>query len=551
VSDWDERHEKPQRDPTEGVRIIGADEAAEAFERGDVRRRLSEDEPRFGDRPPQPSADGPRPALRFPLGSSDDPASFERPATVPVQPRTEAPELSHWSGSAVEEVPNMNRRDPRHRDDRDDGGWGSYGDPEPRWREDEPVEPATQAHPDGWAPPDPGQGRAPAPPPGYDDYDEPVVAPPGRSVFGDVPEDPAGYDDYGDAPGVPGAAGVGPGPGAPAPVGPDVADGYGDQYAAAETYDDYDDYGEYYEGEPGYAGPPEGAPVRGEIRQSSRVRRRNAPKGGDRDMRTAVGVGVAFAAVALGLLAFGGPIGGMVLVVPIVTYASYEFFVAVHRAGFQPLLPVGVAATAGAVIVAYNYGEQAVPLVLVLTAVVSFVWYLINAGGDRPAANIGVTLLGVVWIGVFGSFAGLLLSVPTHGVAFLLAAVIPTVAYDVGGLFVGRSAGSRALSSASPNKTIEGLAGGMFLAVVAGVVFAMVEVTPFAGMGDGLKIGLVAALAAPIGDLSESLLKRDLDLKDMGSILPGHGGLLDRFDALLFVLPAIWYLARLSDFFVT
>ena len=60
MSDWDERHEKPQRDPTEGVRIIGADEAAEALERGDVRRRLSEDEPRFGDRPPQPSADGHR-----------------------------------------------------------------------------------------------------------------------------------------------------------------------------------------------------------------------------------------------------------------------------------------------------------------------------------------------------------------------------------------------------------------------------------------------------------------------------------------------------------
>jgi phosphatidate cytidylyltransferase len=189
-------------------------------------------------------------------------------------------------------------------------------------------------------------------------------------------------------------------------------------------------------------------------------------------------------------------------------------------------------------------------MVLVLTAAVCFLWYLVNAGGDRPVANIGVTLLGVVWIGMFGSFAGLLLSVPTHGVAFLLAAVIPTVAYDVGGLFVGRSAGSRALSPASPNKTIEGLAGGMFLAVVAGVVFALVEVTPFGGMGEGLKLGLVAALAAPIGDLSESLIKRDLDIKDMGSILPGHGGLLDRFDALLFVLPAIWYLSRISDFFI-
>ncbi|HEY8525133.1 MAG TPA: phosphatidate cytidylyltransferase [Acidimicrobiales bacterium] len=543
MSDWDERHEKPQRDPTEGVRIIGADEAAEALERGDVRRRLSEDEPRFGDRPPQPPVDGPRPALRFPL-TNDDPASFERPATQPVQPRTQAPELSHWAGSAAEEVPNMSRRDPR---DPDDGAWSPYGEPEPRWRDDEPVEPATRT----WAPPEPG-------PVGYDD---PVDAPAGRSVFADVPDDPGAYDDYDDDPyGAPAGDGYGaayddgvavppPPPPGPVPgpgrgVDPEV-DPYDDEYG-------YDD--EYYEADPGYAdvpGDPGGPPVAGDVRQSARARRRAGGRGSDRDMRSAVGVGVLFAAVALALFAFAGPLGGMVVAVPVITYASYEFFVAVHRAGFQPLLPVGVAATAASVIVAYNYGEQAIPLVLVLTAAVCFLWYLVNAGGDRPAANIGVTLLGVVWIGVFGSFAGLLLSVPTHGVAFLLAAVIPTVAYDIGGLFVGRSAGSRALSSASPNKTIEGLAGGMFLAVVAGVVFAMVEVTPFAGMGDGLKVGLVAALAAPIGDLAESLIKRDLDVKDMGSILPGHGGLLDRFDAMLFVLPAIWYLSRLSDFFLT
>jgi len=135
-------------------------------------------------------------------------------------------------------------------------------------------------------------------------------------------------------------------------------------------------------------------------------------------------------------------------------------------------------------------------------------------------------------------------------VALLLAAVVPTIGYDVGALFVGRSAGSRPLSAASPNKTIEGLAGGMFLAVVAAVVFAVVGVTPFDSWSEGLKLGLLVALVAPMGDLAESLVKRDLGIKDMGSILPGHGGLLDRFDALLFVLPAVWYLARVSDFFI-
>ena len=117
-------------------------------------------------------------------------------------------------------------------------------------------------------------------------------------------------------------------------------------------------------------------------------------------------------------------------------------------------------------------------------------------------------------------------------------------------LFVGRSAGSRPLSAASPNKTIEGLAGGMLLAVVAAVVFALVGVHPFDQWQEGLKLGILVALVAPLGDLAESLIKRDLGIKDMGSVLPGHGGVLDRFDALLFVLPAVWYLARVSDFFL-
>jgi phosphatidate cytidylyltransferase len=92
----------------------------------------------------------------------------------------------------------------------------------------------------------------------------------------------------------------------------------------------------------------------------------------------------------------------------------------------------------------------------------------------------------------------------------------------------------------------------MLLAVVAGVLLAVVGggVHPFDSLGEGLKVGLVVALVAPIGDLSESLVKRDLGIKDMSSVLPGHGGMLDRFDAVLFVLPAIWYLARISDFFV-
>ena len=69
-------------------------------------------------------------------------------------------------------------------------------------------------------------------------------------------------------------------------------------------------------------------------------------------------------------------------------------------------------------------------------------------------------------------------------------------------------------------------------------------------LGDGLALGLTVAVMAPLGDLCQSMIKRDLGVKDMGSVLPGHGGLTDRFDALLFVLPAVYYIAKLSDFFV-
>ncbi len=548
MTDWDDRREKRHRDPSEGVRLLGADEAAEAMEREDIRHRLGEDEPRFGDRPASPPAEGPRPALRFPLGSYDDPNTIERPPVVPVERRAAAPELSHWAGSAAEEVPHMNRRDPRQGDD----SWGF--DADPRWREDPPSPGSTRAQPPvadpgrgrgapdagGW--PDPvSSGRsAPPGPPG------PMNPPQGAPVSFDEGIDPAPGRSVFDAP----PAAPGPVRGEPGYSDAGYADeDYSDEYEAG--YDDaYDDvYGDEVYDEPTAADrAPQGGRVAARVRAPGRSTRRPP----DRDLRTAALVGVGVLAIALGLFKVLGPLGGMLVAVPILAYAAYEFFVAVNTAGFEAPMPVGVAASAGLAIAAYNYGEGAFPLVLVLAVAVSFLWYLVGAGGERPVANIGVTLLGIGWIGLFGAFAGLLLSDPAgdNGVALLLAAVIPTIAYDVGALFVGRSAGSRPLSAASPNKTIEGLAGGMLLAVVAAVVFALVGVHPFDQWQEGLKLGILVALVAPLGDLAESLIKRDLGIKDMGSVLPGHGGVLDRFDALLFVLPAVWYLARVSDFFL-
>jgi phosphatidate cytidylyltransferase len=138
----------------------------------------------------------------------------------------------------------------------------------------------------------------------------------------------------------------------------------------------------------------------------------------------------------------------------------------------------------------------------------------------------------------------------TPGQGILFAAIIGTVGYDVGGLFIGRNAGRQPLSAASPNKTVEGLAGGCIVAFVVVILLGVsVGMGPIDDFGEAALVGLIVAIAAPLGDLCQSLIKRDLGVKDMGTILPGHGGLLDRFDGLLFVLPAVWLLAVNQKFF--
>jgi phosphatidate cytidylyltransferase len=134
-----------------------------------------------------------------------------------------------------------------------------------------------------------------------------------------------------------------------------------------------------------------------------------------------------------------------------------------------------------------------------------------------------------------------------NGVGLVLGMAICAVGYDLFGYFVGSQFGrTRIAPDISPNKTLEGLLAGMSAAIVLGVVVSGVfKLTPWDGkVSYGLGLGVIVAIMAPLGDLCESLIKRDLGLKDLGSILPGHGGVLDRFDAMLFCLPAVYYLAR-------
>jgi len=183
-------------------------------------------------------------------------------------------------------------------------------------------------------------------------------------------------------------------------------------------------------------------------------------------------------------------------------------------------------------------------MMIFLVTAFTMLWYLFEVMKARPVVNIALTLMVFAYIGCFGAFAGLFLAAP-DGVGYILGVVLCVIAYDIVGWFVGSSMGRTPLMPRiSPNKTMEGLLGGMAAAFVMAIfVTNVISGWDQGSLFDGVLLGIVIAVTAPLGDLVESMIKRDLGVKDLGTLLPGHGGLSDRFDALLFTLPAAYYVA--------
>ncbi len=268
-----------------------------------------------------------------------------------------------------------------------------------------------------------------------------------------------------------------------------------------------------------------------------------AAEPGERNIPVAIGVGLALAAVALAAFRLSGNLWALGLITVVAVLASVEVFDAMRRAGLHPATLLGITAAVSLPLATYSRGEAAFPLLLGLTVVFGALWYIVGADTHRPALNLGLTFLGIGWVGGLASFAALILLLP-DGKSMLVAAIIVTVASDTFALAGGKAFGSRPFHSASPNKTWEGTVVGFVAAVAAGAVVALLDISPFSiEFTDAVYLGIVGGLLAPLGDLTESMIKRDLGVKDMGQLLPGHGGVLDRLDGLLFVLPGTYYLA--------
>ena len=283
--------------------------------------------------------------------------------------------------------------------------------------------------------------------------------------------------------------------------------------------------------------------------------RRGAPRGprgsAGRDMPTAVTTGLILVAVFIGAVMWR-PAAVMIIVVAVLGLAAVEFFSKVTEKGYRPATFAGLLACVAAPLAAYWMGDAALPLVLALAFLATPIGFVGAPGVQSgPMPNVAITNMAVSWIGLLGSFAALILrqsvssGIPHHvGTDTIFMIVAAVVANDVGALFVGSAAGRTPLREwVSPNKSVEGLIGGALATVIVTALVSSQNGT-WNNMGEWLALAIVVSVMAPLGDLVESMFKRNLDVKDFGTIVAGHGGVLDRFDGFLFVLPAVYYLLQ-------
>ena len=213
-----------------------------------------------------------------------------------------------------------------------------------------------------------------------------------------------------------------------------------------------------------------------------------------------------------------------------------EFYTALSRAGRKPIALFGFVGIVGASLGAYFGSALWIPLAFVLVVTALLLFYAVVPGRSEPMSNLALTTIVMVWVGL-GSFTMLIAKADSYR-TLVVAVVVTVAAMDIAQYFFGRALGRHKLSPwVSPKKTVEGLVAGIIVAVTIG---ALLHFFPPFEMTSGLALGVAVAIFAPMGDLAMSAAKRSLGLKDMGSVLPGHGGFLDRIDGLLFVIPVAW-----------
>jgi len=272
---------------------------------------------------------------------------------------------------------------------------------------------------------------------------------------------------------------------------------------------------------------PEGSPEEAEPSKPSGLR-----------LPSRIVTGLLLAGLVFGTL-FTSRVAWFVVVSTAVLLAQHELYRAFTHRALRPAWKLGGAIGAALLASAFAGSSTALTFALSVSVAAALLWFLADPERSEVSERLSTTLFGVLYVPFLGAHFVLLRDLE-HGPAITIAVIGLTAFYDIAAFTTGSLAGRRPFApSVSPRKTIEGAAGAtVFIFVLALFVGPFIE--PFTA-ASAAALAAVVAVAAPLGDLAESLLKRDLGIKDMGGILPGHGGLLDRIDALLYVAaPAYW-----------
>ena len=264
-----------------------------------------------------------------------------------------------------------------------------------------------------------------------------------------------------------------------------------------------------------------------------------------RNLPVAIGVGVVLGGLALLTL--------LTVKATFLIYMGVALLIGLHELSVAlktrdinvPLVPVALGGAA-MLTAAYWAAGGAVAAAFALT-VLGILIYRMFGGTDGYVKDVTAGVFATAYLGLLGGCVAAMLAPPDGGKRVLIFIVL-AICSDIGGYFAGITltpftGGHKMAPVISPKKTWEGLAGSAFLCVVAGGV--MLPALLHGHWWQGVITGIAALAAAVFGDLAESMIKRDLAIKDMGTLLPGHGGILDRIDSLLACAPVVWLLLAL------
>ena len=263
----------------------------------------------------------------------------------------------------------------------------------------------------------------------------------------------------------------------------------------------------------------------------------NRPSRAGRNLPAAIAVGVGMGAVILGSLLFERHLFVAVLALS-TAVGTWELAGALRRgASIAVPLPILLVGGQAMVWLSWPFGLRGLAVSFAGTALAMLVWRL-RAGAAHYVRDITAAVFTATYVPLFCSFATLLVVAP-DGKGRALTFLLCVVASDVGGYAAGVLAGKHPMApTISPKKSWEGFAGSMLFGVTAGTLMAIFVLD--VAFWVGIIIGASLVVVGTLGDLIESLIKRDIGIKDMSSFLPGHGGVMDRLDSLLVAAPVAW-----------